>query len=173
MITTATQRHLRKPGRPHLHVHFRDDHVGLSTIASPLDELKSKEEWNGIWYSCTEMKTMKREAREFCRLIVFKSNGKMVLNSQPRLSICSRSRGLEQFICSERKRRRFLTTKLIIRVGEKIRSTPEAAERLAAFAQGCNSWATKLAIEEGRRDFLNANYNESLDQISNDRKEYK
>lgn len=61
------------------------------------------------------------------------------------------SRGLEQRCCLERQRRKYLTNRCIVRAQKQL--TPG---QLAELARRCTLWASALAVEEGRRDYIRA-----------------
>ena len=60
------------------------------------------------------------------------------------------TRGLEQRSCLERQRRKYMTTRFIVKAA---RTQQLNAQQLAELAQRCNAWAMRLAQEEGERDF--------------------
>jgi hypothetical protein len=145
-------------------VHFLDKNCISTTGVAPLYRIETIDKWNNVlWYSPMEMKVIKNRTRVLCHYLahqkkVTASNlgHKVLTNDQPTLSNCPQTRGLEYYICNERRRRKYFTKKFILQAAEDIRHLPYANEKLAELAKECNKWATKLAIEEGRRDYINA-----------------
>ena len=65
------------------------------------------------------------------------------------------TRGLEQRVCFERQRRRYLGNRGIVAAHKSMQYSPD---RLALLASKCNRWASKIAVAEAALDFVQAYY---------------
>ena len=140
--------------------------VSFATMAMAHD-LDAKELVPSSWYGEEEMSNFRDEARVTCRyirsLVTTNDYSPTAVGPLPtgaleealfRSEVAATAatlRGLEYRICHERQRRKCLATKCVVRAQVKLNP-----ERLAALAQRCNQWATKLAQEEAMRDVLRA-----------------
>lgn len=130
------------------------DHLDFSPTPSPLNLFDSDDEWYAAWYRSEDLEVFRNEARDLCRQmrLIDDSTHCSVCPKAPRLPSLARdslTRGLEQRSCPERQRRKYVTTRFILKVASKLRDDPH---KLAAVAHKCSAWATVLAIEEGARD---------------------
>lgn len=82
------------------------------------------------------------------------------------LSINTETRGVEQFICTERRRRRRLANELIIEAASISYTSchPDRMNLLSSISKRCTTWATTVAIDEGIRDYCRA-YDIPIDDI--------
>jgi hypothetical protein len=136
--------------RQNRRVQFTDDCV--SQLTSPLNKLSTQTEWKSIWYSEMELNNMRSEARDICSRIRATISGP----TKPSYAKDSLTRGLEQRFCTERQRRKYISSKYIVKTSIKLRELHQSNddEKLAAVARRCNEWATILAVEEAARDFV-------------------
>jgi uncharacterized protein YdaT len=88
------------------------------------------------WYTSSDLDQMRSDARAACRA--------MRESAQP-----CRQRGLEQRCCLMRQRKKYLANKWIVHCKLE-------GDALAAMAQKCTGWATRLAEQEGARDYVRA-----------------
>jgi hypothetical protein len=127
------------------HVHFHLE-VDVANTSSPLDSFETAEEWKTLWYELSDFEAFREEARILCReLDIAASPGK------PCLALDENTRGLEQRCCYERQRRKYLSSRYILRV-----STQCEPEKLAAVSRKCTAYAMDLAVEEAARDYSRA-----------------
>ncbi len=89
-----------------------------------------------LWYQPADLAGFREEARSLCRRCPSLPHGSM--------------RGLEQRLCPERKRRKYVSNRCIVHASKKI---VWDADRLAALCRKINEWSTELAVIEGARDF--------------------
>ena len=138
------------------HVRFLD-YVVVSPTPSPLELLDSEEEWSAAWYRMEDLEVFRTEARDLCRqmrVLHTTTEATMINPEVPKTPLLARdnlTRGLEQRSCAERQRRKYLTTRFILKAAPKLRHDPN---KLAALAQRCTEWASELAVEEGARDSI-------------------
>lgn len=127
------------------HVHFQLE-IDVASSSSPLDKLETEEEWRSMWYELSDLEAFREEARILCKQIdISPSPGK------PCLALDENTRGLEQRCCYERQRRKYLSSRYILRA-----STQFEPEKLAAISRKCTAYASDLAIEEAARDYCRA-----------------
>jgi hypothetical protein len=127
------------------HVHFQLE-VDVAKSSSPLDAFETAEEWKSMWYEFSDLEAFRQEARILCKkLDIAASPGK------PSLALDENTRGLEQRCCYERQRRKYLSSRYILRA-----STQCEPERLAAVSRKCTAYAADLAVEEAARDYNRA-----------------
>jgi hypothetical protein len=151
--------------------------VSICNTVAPIDQLQSWEDWGALWYTNDELEKFRHEAREICdKLHQHENRQKCKVRGREcttiasdlsnlkngnagcqklTLSMSSRSRGLEARYCLERRRRKVVSLKYIVR-SASILCQHDDWEKLAELAQKCNAWATALAIEEATRDFVRA-----------------
>jgi hypothetical protein len=164
------QQHHRRRRR----VQFTTQETIVSSCSSPLQKVQTENEWNSIWYTSSELYTMRQEARVLCTLLKYsKNNSKTKTTAATKMQynyLLDDTRGLEKRVCRERQRRRYIAIKCIVRAAN---SSPtllignnkhDTTTRLAAIAQRCNAYATNIALIEGTRDFFDA-YNDELQQL--------
>jgi hypothetical protein len=155
------------------HVHF-DEYDAIISAPSPLDDhFDSIDEYcSATWYRMEELEKFRNDAREICRemkyndaLLCFTadttnsghqsdSDSSTTSNPSQRIPSLARNsstRGLEQRTCTERQRRKYLSTRFILKVAPQLYQ--HNPNKLAELSLKCNAWATDLAIEEGIRDF--------------------
>jgi hypothetical protein len=93
---------------------------------------------------------------------------------KPMMALDSKSRGLEPRICIERQRRRFISTRYVVKLSSQILKQQEQfksyndyvhyyndnhrsfCEKLANVSMKLTRWATQLAIMEASRDYIRA-----------------
>lgn len=120
-----------------------------TSIPSPISYLFAEDEqsdsWKSdLWYQAKDLAEFREEARNLCRRLTC---------PDPR-PYAGNTRGLEQRLCPERKRRKYISNRCIVYASKKIcGSNSWDADRLAALCQKINEWATELAVIEGARDF--------------------
>lgn len=124
-------------------VRFRSK-VQSIPISSPLEQLN---DWTVVWYQQDEMNEFRDEANLLCCEV---KNAHSISDQSRELYFAfdEQTRGLEQRLCPERRRRKCAAIKLIVKTQFKINR-----ERLAQLAQRVTSWATQLAAIEGDRDY--------------------
>lgn len=142
------------------------DTTEIIPITSPLQQFY---DYNGdeaiwksiVWYQADELTYFRNQARDVCRGMRLSTKQQQ----QQQLTICSDdvTRGLEQRSCVERQRRKYMTTRLIIKAS---RTAALDDQRLAEMAQKCNAWAGRLAREEAERDFGRAYNNNNKNSIT-------
>lgn len=140
------------------HVRFLDN-VIVCTLPSPLDHFEFEEDWSAAWYRMEELEFFRNEARGICRNMRLLDNAEQASigpcgQKTPSLARDYLTRGLEQRTCSERQRRKYLTTRFILKAAARLRGDDPV--KLATVAQKCTAWATDLAIEEAARDYVRA-----------------
>jgi hypothetical protein len=134
------------------------EHVQSIPSVSPLDIIEHAE-MSAIWYDFFELDDFRTEVRELCRSM------RTHCTQGPDAKVCTfaqsyESRGLEQRSCLERQRRKYLTTKCIVRGQHGLEP-----ERLAQLSLRCTKWSTELATEEAARDFMHAYYEDEPESI--------
>jgi hypothetical protein len=135
------------------HVRF-EEYVTLSPSSAPIELLESYDEMADIWYTMEDLLSFRNEARETCRQMrLLETVDAIDTIKAPMMARDSLTRGLEQRTCSERQRRKYLTTRLIVKAAKKLSNDPE---KLAALASKCTAWASTLAVEEAARDHARA-----------------
>ena len=122
--------------------------------------------YSSQWYEAEDLGNFREEARTICRQLrlttrthSYRADTASLSSSpeeQSQSSLCSmavntQTRGLESRMCLERQRRKYLTTKAVVRAQSKLNP-----ERLAALSMRCTRWAALLAREEGARDYIRA-----------------
>jgi hypothetical protein len=136
---------------------------------SPLLCFDSENDWFTLWYLMEELDKFRNEARDICREMKYhdmlvhyaddnsssdSESSSQAISSRvtPTLARSSYTRGLEQRSCTERQRRKYLSTRFILKIAPRLyKNDPN---KLAEVAQKCNAWATELAIEEAARDCI-------------------
>jgi hypothetical protein len=115
-------------------------------IASPLEQLN---DWTILWYQQDEMNGFRDEANLLCSEL---KTAHSISDRSRELCFAfdEQTRGLEQRLCPERRRRKCVANKIIVKTQFKLQG-----ERLAQLAQRVTSWATQLAAIEGDRDYQN------------------
>lgn len=151
------------PASTQKHVRF-SEHVQVSNACSPLDLLESSEEWTAIWYRVADLGVFRNEVREMCTQIRLLDKDVTLLadttttaGGETRLPSLARgplTRGLEQRSCPERQRRKYLTTRFILKAASKLQHVDPI--KLANVAHKCTRWATEVAVEEAARDYFRA-----------------
>jgi hypothetical protein len=155
------------------------DNVQVSSIPSPLELLESDEEWSAAWYKLEDLEVFRNEARDICRHMRLVLDTDEAQQQQadmeqrnhtaaaaprtPSLARDTLTRGLEQRSCPERQRRKYLTSRFILKAATKLQS--EDPVKLAALAHKCTAWATDLAIEEAARDYFRVVYGDDNDRV--------
>jgi hypothetical protein len=152
--------------------------VDESSLSSDSEDRRSS------WYSKSQMDSFRNEVsmskqivRNYCKNNLATSVGdidddgctddntsssssskKRKVKYQPTLAMNDMTRGLEQYCCTERYRRKVIGIKFIVQISKKLYplSNINNAVKLANVAQKCNTWATSLALEEGSRDYIRA-----------------
>ncbi|GAX17745.1 hypothetical protein FisN_24Hh189 [Fistulifera solaris] len=104
-----------------------------------------------LWYRPADLAGFREEARSLCRRC-------------PSLLSQESLRGLEQRLCPERKRRKYVSNRCIVHASKK-----RDADDLAALCRKINEWSTELAVIEGARDFDRAWRDERKRLIETDR----
>ena len=112
-------------------------------IASPLEETNVSD----LWYSPKELASLRLEAYSACR---------RMMNDDKKREECLLAqsidtRGLEQRVCPERRRKRNLNIKSVLLAQQDL-----DAHMLACLAFKCTSWASELAMLEAARDYNRA-----------------
>lgn len=146
------------PSEQTKHVRF-ELAVEVDSAASPLDKFEKEEEWKTMWYQLDDLEEFRNEARDLCRKmrLLDEAEEQMESNSNfsgpkaPSLAKDAFTRGLEQRMCLERQRRKYLANRFIIKASQSC-----TEDKLAALARKCTIWATDLAIEEAARDCYRA-----------------
>jgi hypothetical protein len=123
-------------------VSFRDTRmeVRIVSLACLSDELRSD-----IWYSPSDIESMRTEARDLCRF----------LRVNPQACPEEHTRGLELRISLERQCRKQLTVQGVVEAQR--RCTDPAF--LASLAQRCSMVPTEVAIAQAQRDYCNVYLN--------------
>ncbi|GKY99146.1 hypothetical protein MPSEU_000870100 [Mayamaea pseudoterrestris] len=146
------------------------------------------------WYQAEDLQVFRTEARELCRHMrqhvaselmsnTLNDNGSSSsattssstsmstfsldkpLPDQEDLSLTpenATSRGLELRSCLERQRRKYMANKYILKASQ----TLLCATKLAKLCSKCTSWAKKLALEEGKRDYERVYETETMERES-------
>ena len=135
----------------HRQVTFKEE-PEIAPNRSPLERLADR---NRIWYQEREMKAFRSEAKE---LSLFIKRHKKCNRDCPVLCCMMATkdgctRGLEQRVCLERQRRRYLGNRGIIAAHKSMQYSPD---RLARLASKCNRWASRIAVAEAAHDFFQA-----------------
>jgi len=122
-----------------------------SPIASLLEQDATNSWKEDLWYQAKDLALFRTEARELCRQL--RSN--ITASTVAMGSIDSHTRGLEQRMCLERQRRKFLANRCIVKASIKMREEPNDwnEERPACLSRKITAWAAQLAVEEAQRDF--------------------
>jgi hypothetical protein len=135
-----------------------DNQVNAIPSMSPLDILDDVSQLGALWYGVLELDNFRTEVRELCRQMRQKCTAgpdSKVCTFSP----CTGQRGLEQRSCLERQRRKYLTIKCVVRGQQGL-----SQENLAQLSLRCTKWATELAHEEARRDFVAAYNHDAMDE---------
>ena len=135
-------------------VHFADD-VSISASPAPLDRLESDiTSYSELWYQVTDLTLFRDEARQLCRDM--RRQDEQEPTYDKKLLCLSRhdeqTRGLEQRSCLERQRRKYLTSRFILKAFQEGKSP----QKLAAISQRITAWAAELAVQEAKRDYVRA-----------------
>jgi hypothetical protein len=139
--TTAVNIQSRKRSR---HVRFSEARV-VATVVNRLD--LSQEQAHQIWYPSSELEQFKTEARILCRrLREQQQQQKKENNPQEHVLI---PRGLEQRVCGQRQRRRYLALCCVLKAQQKCR----CSDFIGRVAHKCTQWATDIAHLEGQHDY--------------------
>jgi hypothetical protein len=154
--------------------------VDTCTLPSPLDVMESSSNNNSraevkrmFWYDLSDIQTFRQEARILCQQMRMEipilspnsdsaGDDKNDLQTQIQQTASSShvalddeyTRGLELYSCLERKRRRHLANKYILRAASELALCE--AEKLASVSRQLSLWASTLAIEEADRDYHQA-----------------
>lgn len=122
-----------------------------SSLSEQYEQSSHNNSWKSdLWYQPADLAGFREEVRNFCRRLRCPEQADQIL-----LRPCDGSiRGLEQRLCPERKRRKYISNRCIIHASKK-QCTNNAwdADRLAALCRKINEWSTELAVIEGARDF--------------------
>lgn len=137
--STAINIQTRKRSRK---VRFSEARV-VATVVNRLD--LSQEQADQIWYPPSELEQFKTEARILCRHLREQQQSKES-NPQEHVHI---PRGLEQRVCGQRQRRRYLALCCVLKAQQKCR----CSDFIGRVAHKCTQWATDIAHLEGQHDF--------------------
>lgn len=171
--------------------------------ATSLDHFDTISEWTStLWYNKNELKQFRTTAVNISKQIIAiravaipvsddssvestsDSSSSIANNVEPSLAYDSYTRGLESRWCKERKRRKYIATKFILKAASIIKreqlqeqekeikvfnndETMEwtAEQKLASIAIRCNAYAAKLALAEGYNDYKRARMNYDDDDL--------
>jgi hypothetical protein len=149
-----------------------------SHLPSPLDVISNRAEAKQLfWYNLSDIQAFRHEARILCQHM--RNEGRDDQNNKDLLrfvtqtvklpldndtdddddSSVSYTRGLELYSCLERRRRRHLAKRYILRAASELSTSSSAccqAEKLANVSRTLSGWASTLAIEEANRDYYQA-----------------
>ena len=142
-------------------VRFSDD-VSVCSAPSPLDQLELEpERKQDLWYSQPELAFFRDEARYLCREMRRLDQEDPTYN--PNLLCLSRheeTRGLEMRSCLERQRRKFWTSRFLVRAAghhhHHSHNSTCNPQQLAILSQKVTAWATELAIAQAQQDYVRA-----------------
>jgi hypothetical protein len=125
-------------------VRFSEARV-VATVVNRLD--LSQEQADQIWYPPSELEQFKTEARILCRRLREQQQlQRKENNPQEHVHI---PRGLEQRVCGQRQRRRYLAVCCVLKAQQKCR----CSDFIGRVAHKCTQWATDIAHLEGQHDF--------------------
>jgi len=134
------------------------EHVSVCSAPSPLDQLQLEpEREQDLWYSLHELAFFRDEARYLCREMRRLAQEDPTYN--PNLLCLSRheeTRGLEMRSCLERQRRKFWTSRFLVRAAGHANKSTCNPQQLAVLSQKVTAWATELAIAQAQQDYVRA-----------------
>ena len=98
-----------------------------------------------IWWQPSELHHFKNEARTLCRQL------RQLRKEQPQQQPMQLPRGLEQRICCQRQKHRYLAIRCVLKAQQRSRSE----EFIAMVSRKCTTWASDVARLEGQADYYN------------------
>jgi hypothetical protein len=137
---TATTIPSRKRPR---RVQFSEARI-VGTVVNRLD--LSQEQADQIWYPSSDLELFKVEARILCRRLREEQEESNENASNVQVPI---PRGLEQRVCGQRQRRRYLALRCVLKAQQKC----PCSDFMGRVARKCTQWATDIAHLEGQHDY--------------------
>ena len=101
------------------------------------------EEAQRIWWSANELNHFKTEARTLCR--------QLRQQQQEQQQPVQLPRGLEQRICCQRQKHRYLAIRCVLKAQQRSKSE----DFVAMVSRKCTTWASDIARLEGQADYYN------------------
>jgi hypothetical protein len=147
IVATTTVLHTKQASRKRPRVDFSEARV-VGIVANRSD--LSKEDTSRIWYPTAELDQFKTEARALCRS----------LREQQKEHDVDVPRGLEQRVCCQRQRHRYLAVRCVLKAQQRSR----CSDFVGMVAHKCNRWAADIAQLEAQHDFVDV-YKPSLKRM--------